>query len=179
MTDAAIELDLRFDPTVTRAALSLPLTARRKRGQWQMMLLGLLGGGLFGALAIVVLRLGFGLDDALSYLIAAVVGGLVVNAYWQLTAHRTIGQVLHLLKNLDRDEGATKATFDAAGITLASPNAQSHLGWPIITSIDDIKGGTSLLFGASRLVLPDVCLPNGVNGPTFRARVQEWKSAHV
>lgn len=178
MTDTPLRLELVFDADVTRAALSLPLGAGPRRPAWQKLGLGLLGGGVFGGLAIVVLRLGFGLQDALAYLIAAVLGGWAINAFWQWHRHRFMAQILGLLAALEAQEGVTNATIDTAGVSMRSANASSTLGWPVITAIDAVAGGTALLFGASRLVIPDHCLPADLDGAGFRARLMDWKSAH-
>jgi hypothetical protein len=178
MTDDAIRLTLTFDPEVTRAALAQPLSKGKKRPQWQKLVLAVLGGGVFGAAAIVILRLGFGLNDALAYLMSAVVGASLIYLYWRFVAQRGMAQIIDKLAALDAQEGATEASFSAAGVTLVSANAQSHLGWAVIASIDPVPGGTALLFGASRLAVPDACLPPGLDGESFRTRLHRWNAAH-
>jgi hypothetical protein len=178
MTDETIQFDLVFDRAVTGAALALPFTKRPQRKKWLMNLVALVAGCAFGALVIAIMRLWLGWEDAIAYLIAAVAGGWLVNAYWQLYRYRFVAQVLDRLAAVDAHEGPTKTTLGAAGITLGSPNAQSHLGWSLITAIDTVSGGTALLYGANRLVVPDACLPSGLDPANFRARIQKWQAAH-
>jgi|GEM_PF-2566866 len=179
MTDVPIQFSLTFDPSVTRAALRFRYSPKPKRPAWQMLVFGLVRGGLIGALILAVLRLGFGFDDAGDYYISGVIGVVATYVLSMLLAKRRVNYVLGLLADMDRQEGAPEASFGAKGVTCASPNAQSQLGGLVISAIDAVPGGTILLFGASHLVVPDYCLPAGLTAPAFRSQLIEWRSAHV
>jgi hypothetical protein len=179
MTDKPICLSLTFDPNTTRAALSLPLAAGPRRPEWQKAALALLIGGLIGGGSILILRLGLGLNDAFAYLVSATVGASLLYIYWRWVAARGMAQILDKLAALYAQEGPSQTSFAASGITVASPNASSTLGWPVFTAIDAIPGGTALLYGASRLVIPDQCLPAETDASVFRAQLEKWKSAYV
>lgn len=178
MTEDVISLTLVFDAKLTRAALRLPFGAGPKHPLWQRLKIDIAGGALIGALIVAALPSVFGLG-ALTYVPAFLIGALAVLIPWRVGSDRAMTRAINSLAALNANEGPTQATFRASGIDLASPNAQSYVKWPFITAIDPLPGGTVVLLGSSRLVVPDHCLPAGLDKSMFRAKLTNWQKNHA
>jgi hypothetical protein len=117
-------------------------------------------------------------DVSLSgYLHAFLLGAGLALVYWSYKVWAFRQGVLHKLHALDQAEGGNDIKLNAKGVFISSLNAHSALGWPVISAITAVKGGTALRYGASQLAIPDTALPSGLTPDAFRARITAWKNA--
>ena len=71
--------------------------------------------------------------------------------------------------------GAMTAEFGPEGVVLTDAVSKRRFDWSGIDAVAKVRGGTVLRSGISMTVIPDASLPEGLDGPAFRARLRDWR----
>ncbi len=168
--NGAIEFTPSFPPALEKQAAQLPL--RGRSWLWNLMWLPLM------LLFLLALNISdrMGSDDW--FFMAGIGTGLAIVFLWAMVEVYANGRYLSTLTAEAREKAEPiRFRFTPKRFVLELSNARTEYLWSAIDEIAKLRGGTGLRIAAMVYAVADEDLPEGLDGDTFRARLNAWRDA--